>query len=247
MQHSLAGIEIVPGMLRFVLVNDRNRHIIGYLEPRPDLQRAFCPQVIFLEGFISYLVDAVHIIEPAGDIVVGLVRAAGNRQVMLRGQVEVLVEQLVPVGAVQICPAEHTVSYERHDCRKRRILLTFEKHLIDLFGIRDSAVDMVRDRLASALVIVPGRLPPVNPFDRICYAIRNDSPAVYCHGSIIGHHWPALDRVLGSDENHTECTSGTVHCSRRCILQDADALHIIRIDSIDITGDTIYEHKGRTA
>lgn len=53
MQHSLAGIEIVPGMLRFVLVNDRNRHIIGYLEPRPDLQRAFCPQVIFLEGFIS--------------------------------------------------------------------------------------------------------------------------------------------------------------------------------------------------
>ena len=52
---------------------------------------------------------------------------------------------------------------------------------------------------------------------------------------------------LGGDEDHAKSAASTIDSRRGRILEHADALHIVGVDSIEITLHAIDKHKGATA
>ena len=139
--------EIVARVLGFVLVDDRQRGVVRHLEPGADFQRTLGTQIVFLVGFVADAVDTVHVVETARHIIIGILVAARNREVVLVREVPVLVEQVQPVGRLHVGPSEHRIALQRRGPRKRRVGLPPDQLLIDCLRIGHRTVDMAEQPL----------------------------------------------------------------------------------------------------
>ena len=49
--------------------------------------------------------------------------------------------------------------------------------------------------------------------------------------------------LLGIDKDNAVCTAHTVHCGRRCVLEDREGLDFVVVDKVYVAFDTVHEHK----
>ena len=234
-------------MLGLVGVDHRDRHVVGQTQPRAHFERSLGTHVVLLVGIVTHLVDAVHIVETARNIVIGLIAAARNRNVVLGRPVVVLVKERMPVGRIVIGPAELVVSFERRRTRQRGILRTADQLLIDRFVIGNRRIDVVQQRPRAVVIVVVAILPPVDPRQAVGYHVGRHRAAVDRHRTVVIDHGRPFLGALGRDQHDAESAAGAVDRSRRGVLQHADALHILRIDRIDAALDAVDQHERRTA
>ena len=198
-------------MLWLIVVNHGRRDVVRDLEPRTYLKGTFGPDVIFLVVLVADLVDAVHAVVASGHVVVGELIATGHGKIVLVGPVAVLVEQIVPVCGLHICPSEHPVPGECGCACECRVCLSADELVVDLLGVRHSAVNVVEQRLRAVVVPVVGVFPPVEPGKAVRDHIRYDSPAVHRDRTVVVYHGPSFLRILRGHEDDTERSSGSVH------------------------------------
>ena len=234
-------------MLGFVGIDHRDRHVVGQTQPRTHFKRSLGAHVVLLVAVVAHLVDAVHIVETARNIVVGLVAAARNREVVLGRPVVVLVEERMPVGRVVIGPPELVVPRKRRRARQRRVLRTADQFLIDRLGIGNRRIDMVQERLRTVVITVVAILPPVDPRQTVGHHIGRHRAAVDRHRTVVIDDGRPFLGALGRNQHDAESTACTVHCRRRSVFEHRDRLHVLRVDRIDAALHTVDQDERRTA
>ena len=241
------NLRVVFLVLRLVGVDHRDRHIVGQAQPRTDLERSFGTHVVLLVGIVTHLVNAVHIVKTARNIVVGLIAAARNRDVVLGRPVVVLVEKRMPVGRVIIGPAELIVTFEHCRTRQRRVLRAADQLLIDRFGVGDRRIDVIQQPFRTVVIAVVAILPPVDPRQAVGHHIGRHRTAVDRHRTVVSDDGRSLLGAFGRNQYDAEGAAGAVDRRRRSILEHRDALDILRIDRIDAALDAVDQHERRTA
>ena len=240
-------LRVVLLMLGFVGIDHRDRHVVGQTQPRTHFKRSLGAHVVLLVAVVAHLVDAVHIVETARNIVVGLVAATRNREVVLGRPVVVLVEERMPVGRVVIGPPELVVPRKRRRARQRRVLRTADQLLIDRLGIGNRRIDMVQERLRTVVITVVAILPPVDPRQTVGHHIGRHRAAVDRHRTVVIDDGRPFLGALGRNQHDAESTACTVHRRRRSVFEHRDRLHVLRVDRIDAALHTVDQDERRTA
>ena len=235
--------EIVARVLGFVLVDDRQRGVVRHLEPGADFQRTLGTQIVFLVGFVADAVDTVHVVETARHIIIGILVAARNREVVLVREVPVLVEQVQPVGRLHVGPSEHRIALQRRGPRKRRVGLPPDQLLIDRLRIGHRTVDMAEQGFRAVVITVVRILPPVDPRQAVGDDVGNHRTAVEGDRTVVVDLGGTPLGALGRDQHHAEGAARTVYGRRRGIFEHRDRLHVLRVDRIHAALHAVDEHQ----
>ena len=234
-------------MLGFVGIDHRDRHVVGQTQPRTHFKRSLGAHVVLLVAVVAHLVDAVHIVETARNIVVGLVAATRNREVVLGRPVVVLVEERMPVGRVVIGPPELVVPRKRRRARQRRVLRTADQFLIDRLGIGNRRIDMVQERLRTVVITIVAILPPVDPRQTVGHHIGRHRAAVDRHRTVVIDDGRPFLGALGRNQHDARSAARTVDRGRGGIFQDVDALDVAGIDVNILRGRITIDNIQRIA
>ncbi len=208
---------------------------LGDAEPGLDFDRPLCHEVELVVLLLADLVLAVLLEEAAGDVVGGLVGAAGGREVVLVADPVFLVEEVVPVGVAEVFVVAVGVEAVG-GCGG--VAVAAAELLVPVAGEGEHAVDGGRIR---ALGVGVGLEEVGGPVVAVGDEPGDDGPAVDAEGAVVGDPGGAGRRGLGGHQDDAEGPARAVDGGGGGVLEDGDGFDVGGIDGVHGGLDPVQE------
>ena len=213
-QLAVSAVRASRGIARSVPVSQRTRQTQLEMQPGGDVRVNVGSQVVALVGEVVD-VTVLPVVAERG-VVAGLVASSGHGHVVLLR--ESGAEHLVDV--VHVVPTVGRVTVG-HRCDILR-----SKVRIVLGAVGDGSAGQLVHHVRH--IIIVGEL-------RAVHELREIGVHRHTERGVIGDGGLLLRSPLGRDDHHAARAFQSVHSGRRSVLEDRDALDVIRIDVVDVT------------
>ena len=200
---------------------------------------------LILIGLRIVIKETIVFVETTGEVIVELTIRTGDGEILVVAEGMILIQQVIPVGTfgiIDVASLRTNGTVGNHRAKVTRLVTTLillqpsDRELLCL-------VDTRGIRLVKAIIsIVEVLCPYITVRNHVRHVLRRLEVVAGC----INHLWLPLLRTLRGNQDDTEWRTGTINSGSSGILQDGNALNIIRVQHRGITLHPIDQHQSAT-